>query len=331
MGYSVLSKYRPQLMGAAMLWVMLFHANDLDLGCYLINCIRAAGFGGVDVFILLSSMGLVISLARREQSYEVFMTRRLSRVLPSYYLVMVPYTVFQVIHYQAPWNTLLWNSLLLAYWTQAVGRFNWYIFAAVTFYCVTPFFFRQMRGSRRRERIAGLGILGGLLASQLMLQEGLWSYLDILYRTPLFFLGLLLGFYALEDRRLGWKDLLFWCLSLGAGVLYLFAVFGQWEHVLIYPSCHLFLFTTVPMCLTACWCFERLPLDWLRKPLRLLGRYSLEIYLLNVSVFSEVELLRWFVPRGPGGWVYFLLSCAANISLGVLLHQAVKGLSRRAA
>ena len=32
MGYSVLSKYRTELMGVAILWVMLFHSFDLDMG-----------------------------------------------------------------------------------------------------------------------------------------------------------------------------------------------------------------------------------------------------------------------------------------------------------
>ena len=75
MSYNVLSKYRTELMGAAILWVMLFHAFDLDLGFYLLNWGRAAGFGGVDVFILLSSMGLTMSLSRREQDYSAFMAR----------------------------------------------------------------------------------------------------------------------------------------------------------------------------------------------------------------------------------------------------------------
>ena len=67
MHYKAFSQYRSELMGAAMLWVMLFHAYDLDLGLPLLNWGRAAGFGGVDIFILLSSMGLTMSLIRREQ------------------------------------------------------------------------------------------------------------------------------------------------------------------------------------------------------------------------------------------------------------------------
>ena len=40
------------------------------------------------------------------------------------------------------------------------------------------------------------------------------------------------------------------------------------------------------MCLVLCCAFQQLPLGWLCRFLRLLGENSLEIYLLNVSVFS---------------------------------------------
>ena len=46
MRYSILSKYRTELMGVAILWVMLFHSFDLDMGLTLLEWVRAAGFGG---------------------------------------------------------------------------------------------------------------------------------------------------------------------------------------------------------------------------------------------------------------------------------------------
>ena len=90
MSYSLLSKYRTELMGIAILWVMLFHSFDLDMGHPILEWIRAAGFGGVDIFILLSSMGLAMSLSRREQSYSQFMARRAGRVLPATYQLKAP-------------------------------------------------------------------------------------------------------------------------------------------------------------------------------------------------------------------------------------------------
>ena len=59
------------------------------------------------------------------------------------------------------------------------------------------------------------------------------------------------------------------------------------------------------------------------------GRNSLEIYLLNVSLFSQTELLRKLVCFGPSNRLYFLVMFAANIALGCLLHALVKGLRQQ--
>ncbi|MCI9027196.1 MAG: acyltransferase [Lawsonibacter sp.] len=325
MSYNVLSKYRTELMGAAILWVMLFHAFDLDLGFYLLNWGRAAGFGGVDVFILLSSMGLTMSLSRREQDYSAFMARRAGRILPAYYLVMLPYTLFGILYRGNPWSSLVWNSSLLYYWLRSAGAFNWYVAGSMTFYALTPACFRAMRDSRNRELLAAAGVLLGLSLGRLFMWEEYWYVMDLVFRIPIFFLGILMGFYILEDRRLGQRDILFWSVWFVLGGVYLLVrrLPGMSHYMLL---ARLFLFTTIPMCLAACWCFERLPLDWLRKPLRLLGAHSLEIYLLNVSLFSEVELLRRFVSFGPSNRMYYLLSFTVNIALGLLLHRLVERL-----
>ena len=329
MGYNVLSKYRTELMGAAIFWVMLFHAFDLDLGFRLLNWGRAAGFGGVDIFILLSSMGLTMSLARREQDYSAFMARRAERILPAYYLVMIPYTLFGILYQGNPWSSLVWNSTLLYYWLRSAGAFNWYVAGSMTFYALTPASFRVMRDSRRREWTTAAGVLLGLGLGRLFMWEEYWYVMDLVFRIPIFVLGILMGFYVLENRKLGWKDVLFWGVWWVLGGVYLLVrqIPGMSHYLLL---ARLFLFTTIPMCLAACWCFEHLPLGWLRKPLRLLGTYSLEIYLLNVSLFSEVPLLRKLVSFGPSNRMYYLLSFAANIALGILLHKLVETLWNRA-
>ena len=194
MSYSLLSKYRTELMGIAILWVMLFHSFDLDMGHPILEWVRAAGFGGVDIFILLSSMGLAMSLSRREQSYSQFMARRAGRVLPAYYLVMVPYTVFLILTRGAPWSALIWNASLLYYWMRNAGAFNWYVAGSMSFYAVTPACFRRLRRSRHREAFTGLAILLGLLAGRVLMVDGFWYAMDVAFRIPIFFLGLLMGF-----------------------------------------------------------------------------------------------------------------------------------------
>ena len=331
MGYSVLSRYRSELMGVAMLWVMLFHAFDLDMGLPALELVRSAGFGGVDIFILLSSMGLAMSLARREQDYSAFMARRASRILPAYYLVVVPFTLYLILTQGALWSSLVWNVTLLYYWMRSSGAFNWYVAGAMTFYAVTPACFRRLRRARSREGFTAVAVLAGLALCQLLTHEGYWYVMDFFYRVPVFFLGLLLGFYVLEERRLTRRALAFWgaALALGAGYLWVSLTRDWVGWPVHFPECHLFLFTTVPMCLILCLCFDRLPLGWLRRGLRLVGENSLEIYLLNVSLFAQTEPLRRLVRFGPSNRLYFLVMFAANIALGILIHKLVEGLRGR--
>ena len=133
MKYRVLSQYRTELMGFAMLWVMFFHSFDLNTGHVVLEELRRMGFAGVDMFILLSSMGLTMSLARKEQDYTSFMARRAGRILPAYYVVMLPYTVYLIVTAGKLKASLFFNSTLLYYWARSSGAFNWYIAGAMTF------------------------------------------------------------------------------------------------------------------------------------------------------------------------------------------------------
>ena len=326
MNYSVLSKYRPQLMGAAMIWVMLFHAWDLEFPLLPLELIRSAGFGGVDIFIVLAGVGLVMSLSAREQGWGTFMARRCVRILPAYYAVMVSYTLFCILRKTAPVSALLWNSALLGYWVQAEGAFNWYVSGVMLYYAITPLCFRLLKGTRRRELWTAAAVAAGLALCRYLLDNGGWHYQDVAFRMPVFFLGLLMGFYVVEKRAVGKKDILFWSVWLLCGMIYLVFAFAVDPDVLYLPLCHLFLFTTVPMCLVACLCFEKLPLGGLWKLLGLIGENSLEIYLLNVSFFSETALWQRYLDFDPGHYIYYLLTIPLNILLGILLHRALAAL-----
>ena len=330
MDYAVLSRYRPELMGFAMLWVMLFHAFDLFFGVPVLDFLRSAGFGGVDIFILVSAMGLAMSLDRKDQPYGEFMTRRAARILPGYYLVMIPYTLWCVTRGTAFLSTLVWNSGLVSYWINCKGKFNWYVTGIMLFYALTPWCFRRLKNARHREMLVGGGVALGLLVCQILMRDGYWNHLDIMYRFPIFFVGLLLGLYIRQGRKVGWKDGLFWGVSLTLGGLYLLARGRVPENVIQLPLCHLFVFTTVPMCLLGGLLFERLPLGWLRKGLRLVGENSLEIYLLNVSFFAETAFWRQFMPS-LNTYTYYFVSILLNIVLGVALHQVLERLTQRKA
>ena len=321
MRYSLLSKYRSELMGIAMIAVMLFHAQDLNLGLGVLNNLRSLGFGGVDIFVLLSGLGLAMSLTRRPREYGAFMSQRLWRILPAYFVVMLPYTLCLYLAGKATLSTFVWNSALLNYWVRCQGSFNWYITGIMTLYVLTPPAVKLLR-SRPGARIPLLlGVTAGsFLVSQILMRDSWWYHLDIIYRVPIYTAGLVLGLHVAEDRGFPLRDGIVWGASLVLGAVY----------ALIRPSlgsyaqgAYIFAFTTIPACLLFAWCMDKLPVKHLRAALRFLGENSLEIYLLNVSFFSQTEFLRRFFDPGPGHYLYYAAAFALNILLGWLLHRAV--------
>lgn len=325
MSYAALSRYRSELMGAAMLGVLLFHTWDLHIGNTALNFLRGACSGGVDIFILLSGVGLVASLCRREQTYEEFLSRRAARVLPAYFITMVPYTLFLIWRGTATVSTLLWNATLLSIWVNPQGAFNWYVPTIMLYYALTPWCLRLLRRSRRRELLTLAAIAAGILAVQVFLRDGFWDYSGVLYHLPIFFLGLLIGLYVQEERKLTVPAILFWAVALAAGVAYSWATVTPEINTVFWPQPYGFLLWTVPLCLLLCLVFQFLPLGGLRAALRWIGERSLEIYLLNATLFLAIYpyLLPLFSFRW-GGAVYYLLASLLNIALGGLLHWALQ-------
>ncbi len=317
MNYSLLSKYRSELMGVAMLSVMLFHASDMDLGIF--NGPRTLGFGGVDIFVLLSAMGLAMSLTRRRQEYGAFLIRRARRVLPAYYLVMAAYTLALLVRKQATVSAFFWNATLLQYWVRPQGRFNWYMTGLLIWYALIPPLTALMGRSRHRAALTVLISAAGIAVCELLYRDGYWYYMDPFFRLPVLAEGILLGFLILEDRRLGARDYAVWGLCVAAGALWALVWLKGWT----VWAAYMFPFTTVPACLLICLVLDRLPLGALRRCLRFVGENSLEIYLLNVSFFSETGLLRRFFDPDPGHYAYYAASFALNILLGWALHRAI--------
>ena len=76
-----LSRYRNELKGIAILWVVFFHAQ---LGLEgLLYQVQRIGYGGVDLFFFLSGFGLYHTL-ERDADLGRYLKRRARRLLPAY-------------------------------------------------------------------------------------------------------------------------------------------------------------------------------------------------------------------------------------------------------
>ena len=137
---SCISKFRNQLMGIMILWVMIFHVQGIIFPGIL-QSVKIIGYGGVDGFLFLSGMGLFYSLFKNHDIIN-FYKRRLKRLIPSYYPILFLWLGI-IIYETRPENiigVIVGSITGQAFWHNAPVRFNWYIQAIWLFYCLTPFF-----------------------------------------------------------------------------------------------------------------------------------------------------------------------------------------------
>ena len=326
--YQSLSRWRSELMGLAALWVMLFHAYPFSFQCLPLDAVKQAGFAGVDIFILLSAMGLYASLSKAggQISYPKFFLRRLVRILPAYWLVVGLYSLWLLSCGRIGGGTVLWNLSTLYYWFHVPDAFNWYIPAILAFYALAPLYARLLRRCAHPEWLtaAMFPVSYGIYRLSILVQLNYTE--DFVCRIPAFALGMLMGRYLAEERPFRPLHGAVWAAgSLWGAVLTVLRVLNK----LYLSPCYLIGAQLVPGCLLAAHAVGRWVPETLRRGLRVLGASSLEIYLLNVILTREFSVLAPYLDHGPRHLFYYAVTYSLNLLLGILLHRLLSRLQRR--
>lgn len=327
--YRLLSICRGELMGAAMLWVMLFHSYSLPVPWLPLDLVKRMGFAGVDIFLLLSAMGLYVSRRNRpEESFRSYAVRRLERVLPAYWPVVGVYSLWLIARGRIRWSTALWSLSTLHYWFNIPDTFNWYVPALLAFYALAPVYIRLFDRCPRKEWLTAAVSLLSYGFYRLTTPLGIFHTVDFVYRIPAFAMGVLAGYYLLEQRPLTPRHGIAWGIPALAGLV-LGALTLKW--IIYVPYCYLIALLLMPVCLAGAWLLQFLRRGWLGKLLRLIGGCSLEIYLLNVILTRETDVMTLAGPGSglPKVYAVFLALTAANILLGILLHKGLEKIADR--
>lgn len=315
--YGLLSRCRGELMGLAMLWIMAYHAFFWTPAWPWLKDWKEQGFCGVDVFLLLSALGVSLSLTRRQEGYGAYLKRRLIRVLPLYFLVAGLYALALRMAGRIDLKTAAWTVSTLFYWLGKPHCFNWYIPALVGFYLLAPPAVRLLRRVRWPGAVVAAAWVGCFILYHIREATGP-SELNggTVMRLPVFLLGLLLGIFL--SRR---EQLRLWQGALWLALPWLIPVLQRVIRPYYLPAGFAFCLVCVPLCLAVAWLLERLPEAGLRWLLRKIGESSLEIYLLNVVFVREYALL---APLFSTPEVQYAVTIPANILLGIGLHYLLK-------
>lgn len=194
-----LSTYRSQLMGVAIIWIMLFHsgidAPDSFIPRVLWYLFVSFGGGiGVDIFFILSGFGLVFSASKltNNSQWWSWEGKRMIRVLPSYLIVAI-------VAYSIRGGVSVYNMLQINFLADGVRDF-WFIPAIVLCYLVFPFLYMLSKKMGMRPMCGvALFLCIALYCFIYCLSPEYYKKLEVfLLRIPCFIWGVYCGWLCKE-------------------------------------------------------------------------------------------------------------------------------------
>jgi len=323
--YRYLSKYRTELMGVSILWVLWFHSN-LELNFFPMNTVnrffvflKSIGYGGVDIFLLLSGMGVYNSLSKNDLS--VYIKNRLKRIIPTWWIGYSVITLANIKLFSVSYSPIeiIGGMTLTGFLTQLPNQGNWYVSFIVLLYFVAPIFHSIYKDGKNKSLVCIL-----LVILSLVITVPFWgnSRLIGISRIPIFVIGMYIS--ANRDYlKLNFVSYMVFIVLLIVGSVILIKCLNcetqiRWDYalwwypfILITPVLSLMLalvFDLVRNLKTVLWLF------------RICGTSSLEI--LIVSDFFIYNLGK-IIGIDAQNRKFILATIILSIIMGVLLHTVI--------
>lgn len=319
-----ISRFRAEQMGAAMLFVILFHVA-LDRGDPFYG-LRRCGNVGVDIFLFLSGVGLWFAWTKTAApSVAGFYRRRFVRIVPTW---LVCATAF----YLPDWlGTRRFSTSLpdligditvnWDFWLHDELTF-WYVPAIMALYLAAPWYMRLVGRHPVYRWLPLLMVVWCVMVEWVLPIHRAVGHLEIFWsRVPIFFIGINFGPLVKERRTVGgdavWLLLAAFLMTFGT-CLYLEQV--RHGHFPLFVERMLYIPFTVCSVLVMNRIFRRTP-QWINRCFAFVGALSLEAYLIHIHfVLAHVQ------PLGLGYWPTFLATTAITLPVAWGLQKIIGNL-----
>ena len=208
---ALVGKHRKSIMGFAALYILFFHEYQLlfnpNSAIYQFqNALKKIGFMGVDMFFLLSGIGLMYSINKTR--LRTFYYKRLRRIMFPFVCV----GIIRAIVDKWPFESVIFNLTGINFYAKSMYSFLWFVPAIATFYLLFPLYNKLMNKAANKITFTAVIICVWLLVSMLcadfMNSIGRTELYGFTNRIPVFIIGVLFGYLAQNKKlivtKLGW-------------------------------------------------------------------------------------------------------------------------------
>ena len=324
-----INKHRLYIFGLATLWIALFHSYYLDLSSYsalsfmnigvTLEGIKRLGSGGVDIFLVLSGIGLYYSFSKTPKVLT-FYRKRLVRIIPSSFIVALAIAIIGGV--SGVFAFIAKVTFLEFYLIRNADIRLWYISSILLLYLLFPLFFKIY--SKMKYLGALLIILVSVIITLMLfvLDKEAFNRLEImLTRVPVFICGMVLGSIMKKGLKISNVKALVICLfgTVYFLVMMLLAIMIPEKYEFLRH--YLYLPMAVSMVIIFAYIRSRISLTVLTKPIELLGKFSLEIYLIHQYLYESLDKV--FKSIYENQLLYSLVIFAIALVLSVILKLSV--------
>lgn len=320
-----LLRYRNVWLGVAMVWIVWYHSG-LHIPAAWFVYPKRWGYGGVDICLFASGIGCYFSLGKDSDILR-FMKRRVLRLAPTYLCFMVIWIAYKRITISLPWQAAIGNLMGIQSLTGMGNDFNWYISALILCYVGAPYMKRLV------DRLEKIWMQSLLISILLLASVPFWgsnTYLIIVTRIPIFYIGMLFAKQCSRDYVLRKKGVFLAVLIMMAGFFGLYIGYKAFpEYVTLYGLCwYPFVFITPGLCIAislTVMAVEKNRLGYrIIKLMEWIGKNSFEVYLIHIPIY---EILKQICDTWDFSFPANLLWLGSVPVIGVgcfLLKSAVK-------
>ena len=314
----LISKYRTQLMGMAILLVALFHSsiNPVNDG---IGFLCFLGDMGVDIFFLVSGFGMYYTFLKKP-TLKQFYIKRICRIVPAWFCINLVVHLLENNISDINWITFLKGMTGFNFWLDG-SLYYWYIPAALMFYFLTPFFMRMYEVDKKKA----YGIMGGIwiILISVCLVIHTTKYFIFLFRFPVYFIGIWLSDLAYHKKKLSNRNLFFLALVMVSGVAAEFFLKSNLDKSYMHYEYKylIYLVIAVPLCIIVCALLDKT--NYYFPVLYFLGGITLEIYLLHEFMLRRLTKWIGYVPFDSIGILYNILIFLFVAGVSYVVHKVL--------
>lgn len=329
--FELFSKYRTLLMGVATILIIIFHfTEDRDIYNYgyfgFIDFYKTyIGSCGVDIFLMLSGLGLYYSW-KKNSNYKEFISKRLIKILIPYLIVSIPaYIIRNLVITNIGFIECIKDLLFISLFEY--GRnWYWYIFFILVLYVIFPYLYEMIESDKKtidnEKTILNIFTFITVISMCLFYYANpIFGNINImLLRVPIFVFGIYLGKLSYNKTKIESKWIFLLFLAIG------FIFLRKFNKLMIirYALGSIGLI----ICVITIQLFEKLEkkkieLKIVKKILEFFGKYSLEIYLVHVTV--RYFFLQYGMPTYRVR--YEVLMVIVSIILSIIINRVSKVLT----